>query len=174
MAGIQQGVHILRHTFCSAFAAAPLRRDKSRRSNSDDSWLRRMPTTSKSERSQRVSPRDAPSLLRSYGAQDGAGLGAPGATAQGLWVGHSLCRGVANERKRVSHRSGAGIEGVPASDCVRGLGTKSPDQDWIAGYGDRTRLAGLGSQSITTMLSPLEGRYFIRCLTVSTSHVVRL
>ena len=26
--GIEQGVHILRHTFCSAFAAAPLRRDK--------------------------------------------------------------------------------------------------------------------------------------------------
>jgi integrase len=26
MAGIEQGVHILRHTFCSAFAAAPLRR----------------------------------------------------------------------------------------------------------------------------------------------------
>ena len=29
VAGIEQGVHILRHTFCSAFAAAPLRRDKS-------------------------------------------------------------------------------------------------------------------------------------------------
>jgi hypothetical protein len=27
-----------------------------------------------------------------------------------------------------------------------------------AGYGDRTRLAGLGSQSITTMLSPHTGR----------------
>jgi len=26
VAGIEQGVHILRHTFCSTFAAAPLRR----------------------------------------------------------------------------------------------------------------------------------------------------
>ena len=58
------------------------------------------------------------------------------------------------ERSDAAHRSGAGIEGVPASDGVRGLGTKSPDQNWIAGYGNRTRLAGLGSQSITTMLSP--------------------
>jgi integrase len=28
VAGIEQGVHILRHTFCSAFAAAPLRRTR--------------------------------------------------------------------------------------------------------------------------------------------------
>ena len=139
--GIEQGVHILRHTFCSAFAAASLRRDKSRRSNSEDPWLRRTPTTSKSERAQRVSPRDAPSLLRSYGAQDGAGLWAPpldkargvlstvdGRERRRKGTGlDTLSAGeVANERKRVSHRSGAGIEGVPASDCVRGLGTKVP------------------------------------------------
>jgi len=34
-------------------------------------------------------------------------------------------------------RSGAGIEGAPASDCVRGLGTKSPDQKT-----DETRTRG--------------------------------
>jgi hypothetical protein len=55
----------------------------------------------------------------------------------------------------VSHANGATValpamvpkagHGAPASERVGGLGAKPPDQDWIAGYGNRTRLAGLGS-----------------------------
>jgi hypothetical protein len=36
----------------------------------------------------------------------------------------------ANERQRVSHASGAGIDGVPASECVGGSGgAKPPGQE---------------------------------------------
>ena len=64
IAGIEQGVHILRHTFCSA-SAAPLRRDKSR-----CGYRRRRPcwpyaNNRRSERAQRVSH------------ANGAGLGGP-------------------------------------------------------------------------------------------------
>jgi len=117
VAGIEQGVHILRQPACSAFAPRATA-DKSR-------------STTPASRNERA---EASEHVR--GSRD------------------EVANNDANERKRVSHRSGAGIEGAPASDCVRGLGTKSPDQDWIAGYGDRTRLTGLGSQDITTMLSP--------------------
>ena len=50
--------------------------------------------------------------------------------------------------------------GMPDAGCgMRDAGLAIRDQrlgmrDCGAGYGDRTRLAGLGSQSITTMLSP--------------------
>ena len=116
IAGIEQGVHILRHTFCSAFA---------------------LRATADKSRSITPAPRNE--------------------------------QAEASERQRESHRSGAGIAGAPASDCVRGLGTKSPDQDWIAGYGDRTRLTGLGSQDITTMLSPRNAPYSRRALCRSPS-----
>ena len=86
VAGIEQGVHILRHTFCSH-------------------------------------------------------LEMKGDGARGL--GTLLQHQESGERSHAAHRSGAGIEGVPASDGVRGLGTKSPDQNWIAGYGNRNRLTGL-------------------------------
>ena len=43
-------------------------------------------------------------------------------------AGHCLLHEVRRAGSE-AHRRGAGIEGVPASDCVRGLGTKSPDQE---------------------------------------------
>ena len=49
--------------------------------------------------------------------------------------------------------------GVAGSLPIGGLGCD--EEVGGAGYGDRTRLTGLGSQDITTMLSP-RSRYFIR------------
>ena len=72
VAGIEQGVHILRHTFCSAFAAAPLRRDKSRLAMKGRP---RAPVRGhESERAQRVSH------------ANGAGIeGPPRESVSGVW-----------------------------------------------------------------------------------------
>src|SRR5262249_39691614 len=52
-----------------------------------------------------------------------------------------------NHGKGASRRSGERV-------TVEGVWGRSPPIRIGAGYGDRTRLTGLGSQDITTMLSP--------------------
>ena len=53
-----------------------------------------------------------------------------------------------------SSRFAAIISGVVASRFRRSSGSVFTRAEVGAGYGDRTRLTGLGSQDITTMLSP--------------------
>src|SRR5262245_43354892 len=79
-------------------------------------------------------------------------MGPPRVSVRGVW-GRSPKRS-ANERERESHANGAGQMGPPRVS-VRGVWGRSPQIKYGAGYGDRTRLTGLGSQDITTMLSPL-------------------
>ena len=77
-------------------------------------------------------------------------------------AGYPGTRGVSRPTRIRDWGCGTGDAGLGIRDSgfrIRDSGLGIPDErsgmrDCGAGYGDRTRLAGLGSQSITTMLSP--------------------
>ena len=146
VAGIEQGVHILRHTFCShlAMKGAPARAIQELAGHAD------LSTTQRYMHLSPAATEDAIRLLDGRQSDHGAAE-----------AGH--------------HRSDHGPERFAKATAVKkpdstaataaiggkvwrhsGHGHPSPEMraKGGAGYGDRTRLAGLGSQNITTMLSP--------------------
>src|SRR5215203_7408790 len=60
-------------------------------------------------------------------------------------------RGIANERSERATGAERGA-GAPASDCVRGLGTKSPDQYWSRRWDSNPRPADYESAALPTEL----------------------
>ena len=120
VAGIAQGVHIQRHTFCShlAMKGAPARAIQELAGHAD---------LSTTQRYMHLSPAAKEDAIRLL---DGRRSGLdPLESLEILWT----------------------LEGPRLEVIAR-------EEFSGAGYEERTRLAGLGSQSITTMLSPRSGR----------------
>ena len=106
------------------------------------------------------------SSVRAFGAiRSSCHSASPGASCR-IGCGFATCSGVfpvacrrlrgRASSERASERATRTQRGirVPASERVRGLGDEVPGYNKLAGDGNRTRLAGLGSQNITTMLRP--------------------